>query len=136
MNRWLHCWIILILIFMACGSSLFGDIDQSVLDLLTGLSCDYAEYREEVFFKVPLTVAPFVDSGPLAKDHEIGAVVDGLIRGAIINSTYFILKERENLSEILEEICLSQLHPTCPERQGFWYALANSWLATILADNY
>ena len=104
MNRRNRRWIVVLLLFVLCGTPLFADINQSVLDLLTGLSRDYVQYREEVYFKVPLAVVPFVNSGPLAKQHEIGAVVDGLIRGEIINSTYFILTERENLEQILEEI--------------------------------
>jgi len=104
MNRWTRRWIVLLLLFVLCGSPLFADIQQSVLDLLTGLSKDYVEYREEVFFKVPLAVVPFVDSSPLAKEHEIGALVDELIRSEITNSTYFILTERENLEKILEEM--------------------------------
>ena len=104
MNRWTRCWIVLLLLFVLCGSPLFADIQRSVLDLLTGLSKDYLEYRKEVFFKVPLAVVPFVDSGPLAKQHEIGALVDELIRSEISNSTYFILTERENLEQIVEEI--------------------------------
>lgn len=104
MNWWIRGWIVLLLLFVVCGSPLFGDIQQSVLDLLTRLSRDYVEYREEVYFKVPLAVVPFVNTGPLAKEHEIGALVDELIRGEITNSTYFILTERENLEQILEEI--------------------------------
>jgi TolB-like protein len=103
MNWWNRLWIVLLL-FALCGSPLFSDIHQSVLDLLTNLSRDYVEYREEAYFKVPLAVVPFADSSPLAKEHEIGAVVDGLIRSEIINSTYFILTERENMEQILEEI--------------------------------
>jgi len=104
MNRWNRRWIVLLLLLAVCGSPLFADIQQSVLDLLTKLSRDYVQYREAVYFKVPLAVVPFVNSGPLAKQHEIGAVVDELIRGEITNSTYFILTERENLEQILEEI--------------------------------
>jgi TolB-like protein len=104
MNRWNRRWIVLLLSLAVCGSPLFADIQQSVLDLLTKLSRDYVQYREAVYFKVPLAVVPFVNSGPLAKQHEIGAVVDELIRGEITNSTYFILTERENLEQILEEI--------------------------------
>jgi TolB-like protein len=92
------------LLFVLCGSPLFADIQRSVLDLLTRLSRYYAEYRQEVYFKVPLAVVPFVDSGPLAEQHRIGAVVDEQIRSAIMDSTYFILTERENLDQILEEI--------------------------------
>jgi TolB-like protein len=104
MNRWNRRWIMILLLLAVCRSPLFADIHQSVLDLLNKLSKDYVEYREEVYFKVPLAVVPFVNSGPLAKQHEIGAVVDELIRGEITNSTYFILTERENLEQILEEI--------------------------------
>jgi TolB-like protein len=104
MKRWTRRWIVVMLLFVLCGSPLFADIQQSVLDLLTKLSRDYVEYREEVYFKVPLAVVPFVNSGPLAEQHEIGAVVDELIRSEIANSTYFILTERENLDQILEEI--------------------------------
>jgi len=104
MNRRIRRWIVLLLMVAAIGTPLFADIQQSVLDLLTKLSRDYVQYREEIYFKVPLAVVPFVNSGPLAKQHEIGAVVDELIRSEIINSTYFILIERENLEQILEEI--------------------------------
>ncbi len=104
MSIWMRCCIVSLFLFAVLGTLLFADIHQSVFDLLTSLSRDYVEYREEVFFKVPLAVVPFVDESPLAKQHEIGAVVDGLIRGEIANSTYFILTERENLGKILEEI--------------------------------
>jgi TolB-like protein len=104
MNRWNRRCIVVLLLFAVCGKPLFADIQQSVIDLLTKLSRDYVQYREEVYFKVPLAVVPFVNSGPVAKEHEIGAVVDELIRSEIINSTYFILTERENLEQILEEI--------------------------------
>ena len=104
MNRWTRRWIVLLLLVAIGGSPLFADIQQSVLDLLTRLSRQYVEYREEVYFKVPLAVVPFVNSSPSAEQHVIGAVVDELIRSEITNSTYFILTERENLEQILEEI--------------------------------
>ena len=104
MNRWYRRWIVLLLLIAIGGSPLFADIQQSVLELLTKLSRNYVEYREEVYFKVPLAVVPFVNSGPLAEQHQIGAVVDELIRSEFTNSTYFILTERENLEQILEEI--------------------------------
>jgi TolB-like protein len=104
MNLCKRRWIVVLLLFAMGGSPLFADIQQSVLDLLTRLSRNYVEYREEVYFKVPLAVVPFVNSGPLAEQHQIGAVVDELIRSEITNSTYFILTERENLDQILEEI--------------------------------
>ena len=104
MNRWNRRWICLLLLLALSGSPLFADIQQTVVELLTKLSRDYVQYREEVYFKVPLAVVPFINSGPLAKEHEIGAVVDELISGEITNSTYFILTERENLEQILEEI--------------------------------
>ncbi len=104
MKRWTRRWIVLLLLIAIGGAPLFADIQQSVLDLLTRLSRNYVEYREEVYFKVPLAVVPFVNSGPLAEQHAIGAVVDELIRSEITNSTYFILTERENLEQILEEI--------------------------------
>lgn len=104
MNRWTRRWIVLLLLIAIGGSPLFADIQQSVLDLLTKLSRNYVEYREEVYFKVPLAVVPFLNSGPLAEQHQIGAVVDELIRSELTNSTYFILTERENLEQILEEI--------------------------------
>jgi len=104
MTGWKRCCIVFLFVFAVIGSPLFADIDQGVLDLLTKLSRDYVQYREEVFFKIPLAVVPFVNSSPLAKQHEIGAVVDELIRSEISNSTYFILTERENLEKILEEI--------------------------------
>ena len=107
MSRWLRCCIVLLFVLVVLGAPLFADINQSVLSLLTKLSRDYVQYREEVFFKIPLAVVPFVNSSPLAKQHEIGAVVDELIRSEISNSTYFILTERENLEKILEEIELS-----------------------------
>ena len=100
MSRWKHCCIVLLFVLGVFGPPLFADINQSVLILLTKLSRDYVQYREEVFFKIPLAVVPFVNSSPLAKQHEIGAVVDELIRSEISNSTYFILTERENLEEI------------------------------------
>ena len=104
MNRWTRRWIVLLLFIAVGGSPLFADIQRSVLELLTRLSRNYVEYREEVYFKVPLAAVPFVNSGPLAEQHQIGAVVDELIRSEITNSTYFILTERENLDQILEEI--------------------------------
>jgi TolB-like protein len=104
MTRWFGRWIVLLLSLTVCGVPLFADIQQSVLELLTKLSRNYVEYREEVYFKVPLAVVPFVNSGPSAEQHEIGAVVDQLIRSELTNSTYFILTERENLEQILEEI--------------------------------
>ena len=107
MTRRTRRWIVLLLLIAVGGSPLFADIQQSVLELLTKLSRNYVEYREEVYFKVPLAVVPFVNSGPLAEQHEIGAVVDELIRSELTNSTYFILTERENLDQILEEIELS-----------------------------
>jgi TolB-like protein len=99
--------IVLLFVLVVLTVPLFADINQSVLSLLTELSRDYLQYREEVFFKIPLAVVPFVNSSPLTKQHEIGAVVDELIRSEISNSTYFILTERENLEKILEEIELS-----------------------------
>jgi TolB-like protein len=99
-----RCTALLLLLLALSGSSLYGDIQHSVLELLTGLSRDYVEYREEIYFKAPLAVVPFVNAGRLAEQHEIGALVDELIRGEITNSTYFILTERENLEQILEEI--------------------------------
>lgn len=104
MTGWRRCCIVFLFVFAVLGSPLFADIDQGVLNLLTKLSRDYVQYRQEVFFKIPLAVVPFVNSSPLAKQHEIGAVVDELIRSEIFNSTYFILTERENLEKILEEI--------------------------------
>jgi TolB-like protein len=49
-------------------------------------------------------VLPFVDSSPLAKQHEIGAVVEELVRREIALSTYFTLTERKNLDRILKEV--------------------------------
>jgi len=98
---------VLFFCLLILAAPLFADIDKSVLTMLTGLSRDYVEYREEVFFKSPLAVVPFINAGPLAAEHEIGALVDELIRSEISNSTYFILTERKNLEKILEEIELS-----------------------------
>ena len=107
MQRWKVCRILVLFMVVLSASPLHADIEQSVLELLTGLSRDYVEYREEVFFKVPLAVVPFLDSGPLAEEHRIGALVEQLIRSELGNSTYFVLTERENLDQILEEIELS-----------------------------
>ena len=104
MRRWKVRRLVPLLMVLLLGSPLYADIGRSVLELLTGLSRDYVEYREEVFFKVPLAVVPFLDSGPLAEEHRVGALVEQLIRSELGNSTYFVLTERENLDQILEEI--------------------------------
>ena len=80
------------------------DLNRSVMKLLTSLSRQYMEQEEEVFFKQSLAVLPFVDSSPLAKQHEIGAVVEELVRREIALSTYFTLTERKNLDKILKEV--------------------------------
>jgi TolB-like protein len=99
-----RCSVASLIVLAVLGTPLYADIQESVLDLLSKLSRDYVDYGEEVFFKVPLAVVPFIDDSPLAKQYEIGAVVDGLIQAEIARSTYFTLTERENLEKILEEI--------------------------------
>ncbi len=98
---------VIMTLFILQTGNLFSDINSSVVKLLSSLTRQYLEAEQEIFFKKPLAVIPFVDSSPASREHEIGAVVGELISKEIFRSTYFILTERKNLDKILKEIELS-----------------------------
>lgn len=94
----------LILILLIFSHTLFADIQQSVVKLLSSLSRQYEQQTEGVYFKKPIAVIPFIEEGELAREHNLGMVTEELIRKEIVNSTYFILTERQNLESLLQEI--------------------------------
>lgn len=100
-------FFIIITLFILQPENLFSDINSSVVRLLSSLSRQYRESEQEIVFKKPLAVIPFIDSSPASREHEIGAVVGELIGREISRSTYFILTERKNLDKIMKEIELS-----------------------------
>jgi TolB-like protein len=99
--------IALSLLLLSICLPIFADMRESVIQLLTSLSRQFVEEEEQVYFRQSLAIVPFEEAGPLVRKHEIGAVVEGLLRKELVLSTYFILTERENLERIIEELKFS-----------------------------
>jgi TolB-like protein len=95
------------LLFFSICLPIFADMQESVIRLLTSISRQFVEEEEQIYFRQSLAIVPFEESGPLVRKHEIGAVVEGLLRKELALSTYFILTERENLERIIEELKFS-----------------------------
>ncbi|MBN1698825.1 MAG: hypothetical protein JW881_15015 [Spirochaetales bacterium] len=87
-----------------CLGFVSADIRRDVVTLLSSLIKQYAQSREDIYLKRPLAVLPFIESGELARKHNLGAVMEELIRNEVVNSTAFILTERKNMDRIIEEI--------------------------------